>query len=66
LLRPDAGRAVRTALTVTPRVYRHAQVVVLCNQHSSQYSVPARFIGHRLQDKLTAFTATVYEKKVCE
>ncbi len=47
-----------TALTLTPRVDRYAQVMVRCNQ----YSVPARFIGHRLRVKLSASTVTVFEK----
>jgi hypothetical protein len=39
-------------------VDRYAQVMVRCNQ----YSVPARFIGHRLRVKLSASTVTVFEK----
>jgi transposase len=58
LLRPLPVEPFDTALTVTPRVDRYAQVVVRCNQ----YSVPARFIGHRLRVKLSASTVTVYEK----
>ena len=50
LLRPLPGEAFDTALTLTPRVDRYAQVMVRCNQ----YSVPARFIGHRLRVKLSA------------
>ena len=47
-----------TALTLTPRVDRYAQVMVRCNQ----YSVPARFIGHRLRVKLSASAVTVYDR----
>jgi hypothetical protein len=47
-----------TALTLTPRVDRFAQLMVRCNQ----YSVPARFIGHRLRVKLSASTVTVYDR----
>jgi hypothetical protein len=47
-----------TALTVTPRVDSYAQVMVRCNQ----YSVPARFIGHRLRVKLSAPAVTVYDR----
>ena len=36
-----------TALTLTPRVDRYAQVMVRCNQ----YSVPARFIGHLVRGR---------------
>jgi transposase len=58
LLRPLPGEPFDTALTVTPRVDRYAQVVVRCNQ----YSVPARFIGHRLRVKLSASAVTVYDR----
>ena len=37
---------------------RYAQVMVRCNQ----YSVPARFIGHRLRVKLSASAVTVYDR----
>ncbi|WP_234808385.1 Mu transposase domain-containing protein [Mycolicibacter kumamotonensis] len=47
-----------TALTLTPRVDRYAQVAVRCNQ----YSVPARFIGHRLRVKLSASTVAIYDR----
>jgi hypothetical protein len=39
-------------------VDRYAQVMVRCNQ----YSVPARFIGHRLRVKLSASTVTVFDR----
>ena len=47
-----------TALTLTPRVDRYAQIMVRCNQ----YSVPARFIGHRVRVKLSASHVTVYDR----
>ena len=50
LLAPLPGEPFDTALSLTPRVDRYAQVTVRCNQ----YSVPARFIGHRLRVKLSA------------
>jgi transposase len=58
LLRPLPAEPFDTALTLTPRVDRYAQLMVRCNQ----YSVPARFIGHRLTVKLSASTVTVLEK----
>lgn len=58
LLRPLPGEPFDTTLTVTPRVDRYAQVMVRCNQ----YSVPARFIGHRLRVKLSASAVTVYDR----
>jgi hypothetical protein len=58
LLRPLPVEPFDTALTLTPRVDRYAQVMVRCNQ----YSVPARFIGHRVRVKLSASTVTVYER----
>ena len=45
MLAPLPAEPFDTALTLTPRVDRYAQVMVRCNQ----YSVPARFIGHRLR-----------------
>jgi Mu transposase, C-terminal domain len=58
LLRPLPDEGFDTALTLTPRVDRYAQVMVRCNQ----YSVPARFIGHRLRVKLSASTVTVLDR----
>ena len=58
LLRPLPEEPFETALTLTPRVDRYAQVMVRCNQ----YSVPARFIGHRLRVKLSACTVTVFDR----
>jgi transposase len=58
LLRPLPSEVFDTALTVQPRVDRYAQVMVRCNQ----YSVPARFIGHRLRVRLSASAVTVYDR----
>jgi transposase len=58
LLRPLPAEPFDTALTLTPRVDRYAQVMVRC----CQYSVPARFIGHRLRVKLSASAVTAYDK----
>lgn len=44
-LQPVTEEPFDTTLTLTPRVDRYAQIMVRCNQ----YSVPARFIGHRLR-----------------
>jgi transposase len=57
-LRPVPAEPFDTALTLTPRVDRYAQVMVRCNQ----YSVPARFIGHRLRVQLSASTVTAYDR----
>lgn len=57
-LRPLPTEPFDTALTLTPRVDRYAQVMVRCNQ----YSVPARFIGHRLRVKLSASVVTVFDR----
>jgi len=59
LLRPLPAESFDTALTLTPRVDRYAQVMVRC----CQYSVPTRFIGHRVRVKLSASAVTVYDKK---
>ena len=58
LLRPLPSEPFDTTLTLTPRVDRYAQVMVRRNQ----YSVPARFIGHRLRVKLSASAVTVYDR----
>jgi transposase len=58
LLRALPSEPFDTALTLTPRVDRYAQIMVRCNQ----YSVPARFIGHRLRVKLSASAVTVYDR----
>ena len=58
LLAPLPAEPFDTALTLTPRVDRYAQIMVRCNQ----YSVPARFIGHRLRVKLSASGVTAYDR----
>ena len=58
LLRPLPSEPFDTALTLSPRVDRYAQVMVRC----CQYSVPARFIGHRVRVKLSASAVTVYDR----
>jgi transposase len=58
LLRPLPDESFDTALTLSPRVDRYALVMVRCNQ----YSVPARFIGHRLRVKLSASAVIVYDR----
>ncbi len=58
LLRPLPTESFDTALTLTPRVDRYAQVMVRCNQ----YSVPARFIGHRVRVKLSASAVIAYDR----
>jgi hypothetical protein len=58
LLRALPSESFDTALTLTPRVDRYAQVMVRCNQ----YSVPARFIGHRVRVKLSASAVLVYDR----
>ena len=58
LLRPLPAELFDTALTLTPRVDRYAQVMVRC----CQYSVPARFIGHRVRVELSASAVTVYDR----
>ena len=58
LLRPLPAEPFDTALTLTPRADRYAQVTVRCNQ----YSVPARFIGHRVRVKLSASAVTIYDR----
>jgi hypothetical protein len=58
LLRPLPAEPFDTALTLTPRVDRYAQIMVRCNQ----YSVPARFIGHRVRARLSASAVTVYDR----
>ncbi len=60
LLRPLPDEPFDTALTLTPRVNRYAQVAV----RTCQYSVPARFIGHRLRVKLSASAVTVSDRDV--
>jgi hypothetical protein len=52
------GFTKRAATALTPRVDRYAQVMVRC----CQYSVPARFIGHRVRVKLSSTTVTVFDR----
>lgn len=58
VLAPLPTEPFDTALSLNPRVDRYAQIMVRCNQ----YSVPARFIGHRLRVKLSASTVTAYDR----
>ncbi|MEO9220250.1 MAG: IS21 family transposase, partial [Mycobacteriaceae bacterium] len=60
LLQPLPEEAFDTTLTLTPRVDRFAQVMVRC----CLYSVPARFIGHRVRVKLSSTTVAVLERNV--
>ena len=50
LLRPLPAEVFETGLTLTPRVDRYARVTV----RQCHYSVPARFIGHRVRVVLRA------------
>jgi hypothetical protein len=58
LLRPLPDEPFDTTLTLTPRVDRYAQIMVRC----CQYSVPARFIGHRVRVKLSSTTVGVFDR----
>jgi hypothetical protein len=60
LLRPLPDEPFDTTLTLTPRVDRYARVMVRCNQ----YSVPARFIRHRVRVKLSSTTVSVFDRDV--
>ena len=60
LLRPLPDEPFDTTLRLTPRVDRYARVMVRC----CQYSVPARFIGHRLRVKLSSTTVHVFDRDV--
>jgi transposase len=60
LLRPLPDEPFDTSLMLTPRVDRYARVMVRC----CQYSVPARFIGHRVRVKLSSTTVRVFERDV--
>jgi hypothetical protein len=57
LLRSLPAEPFETALSLNPRVDRYAQVSV----RQCLYSVPARFIGHRVRVKLSASAVTVYD-----
>jgi transposase len=58
LLRPLPAEPFDTALILTPRVDRYAQVMVRC----CQYSVPARFIGHRVRVRLSSSMVSVFDR----
>jgi transposase len=58
LLGPLPAEPFDTTLTLTPRVDRYAQIMVRC----CQYSVPARFIGHRVRVKLSSTTVRVFDR----
>lgn len=60
LLRPLPTEPFPTALTLTPRVDRYARITV----RQRQYSVPARFIGHRVRVHLGASTLIVFDGRV--
>jgi hypothetical protein len=60
LLRPLPSEAFATWLTLTPRVDRYARITV----RQCQYSVPARFIGHRVRAQLGASTLVVFNGRV--
>ncbi len=57
LLRPLPGEAFETGLALTPRVDRYARITV----RQCHYSVPARFIGHRVRVLLRASEVVVFE-----
>ena len=59
LLRPLPAEPFPTWLTVTPRVDRYARITV----RQCQYSVPARFIGHRVRVQLGASQLRVFDGK---
>ena len=58
LLGPLPDEPFDTTLTLTPRVDRYAQIMVRC----CQYSVPARFIGHRVRVKLSSTKVRVFDR----
>lgn len=60
LLRPLPAERFATWLTLTPRVDRYARITV----RQCQYSVPARFIGHRVRTQLGASTLIVFDGRV--
>lgn len=59
LLRPLPTEPFPTWLTLTPRVDRYARITV----RQCQYSVPARFIGHRVRVQLGASQLRVFDGK---
>ncbi|MGH3096710.1 MAG: IS21 family transposase [Streptosporangiales bacterium] len=60
LLRPLPGEEFPTWLTLTPRVDRYARITV----RQCQYSVPVRFIGHRVRVRLGASAVVVFDGRV--
>jgi transposase len=58
LLRPVPAEPFPTALTLTPRVDRYAQITV----RQCVYSVPARLIGRRVRVELSASELVVFER----
>lgn len=59
LLRPLPVEAFETGLVLTPRVDRYSRIMV----RQAQYSVPVRFIGHRLRTVLRATEVLVYDRR---
>lgn len=57
VLRPLPAEAFPTWLTLTPRVDRYARITV----RQCHYSVPARFIGHRVRVQLGASSVVVFD-----
>jgi transposase len=57
LLRPLPAEAFETGLVLTPRVDRYARITV----RQCHYSVPARFIGHRVRAILRASELLVFD-----
>jgi transposase len=58
LLRPLPGEVFETGLVLTPRVDRYSRVTV----RQCHYSVPARFIGHRVRVVLRATELIAYDR----
>jgi transposase len=57
VLRPLPAGPFPTWLTLTPRIDRYARICV----RQCHYSVPARFIGHRVRVQLGASTLVVFD-----
>jgi hypothetical protein len=53
------AEAFETGLILTPRVDRYSRIMV----RQAQYSVPVRFIGHRLRTVLRASEILVYDRR---
>ena len=58
LLRPLPAERFETGLILTPRVDRYSRITV----RQAHYSVPVRFIGHRLRTVLRATEVLVYDR----